>query len=83
MKGRRVVGEPLVLEPGDYGFGRLEPDADEHWYIRDPSGSLAVLCNHEIQEHDDGSITIRHPLDRVPSIETATWAGSLIVGEWS
>lgn len=68
--GRRVPDgtEPHEYEPGDYGrWG-------EYWFCRCPGEGprrlTGHLGNHEVVEHEDGTITVS------PSIlTTARWAG--------
>ena len=56
MKGRRIYPDKkgsLTLAPGDYG-----KDGEGLWWIRPPKGGSGVLADHNIVEHEDGTITI-------------------------
>ena len=67
------------LAPGDYGKG-----ADGVWLARPPGISLGSLENHEVVEHEDGTITVS------PSIKVTQptadgvlrWHGYLKRGVW-
>lgn len=81
MQGKRIHTEHLViLLPGEYAFmgGR--------WFAATPNGKLGDLSNHDVVEHEDGTITVS------PSIlvtgyddeknETVVWHGYLERGVW-
>lgn len=81
MQGKRIYTDhPIVLLPGEYGimYGR--------WYACTPNGKLGDLSNHEVTEHEDGTITVS------PSIlvtgydderkEKTVWHGYLERGIW-
>jgi hypothetical protein len=61
---------------GDYG---LDP-RDGCWYGRPPGGHIGCLRNHEVTEHEDGTITVS------PSIliidREGSWHGYLEHGMW-
>lgn len=76
-------------EPGDYwrqSFGETpqipQGAARGHgwqWTINDPSGSQGTLGDHDVVEHEDGTITVH------PSILNASdggWHGYLERGVW-
>jgi hypothetical protein len=77
MQGRRVYND--LFQPGDYGkVGFI-------WHARPPKGGLGNLGNHEVTEHEDGTITVS------PSIlvtshndngEKVVWHGYLEKGVW-
>lgn len=84
LQGQRIYpndeGDLVFSEPGMYG-------KDEHygvWFARPPHGSVGSLRNHEITEHEDGTITVS------PSIlitthdknEQTVWHGYLEHGVW-
>ena len=85
MIGRRVYPEENgypQLAPGDYG-----KDKDGHWWCKPPieaPGMAGLLTNHNVIEHEDGTITVS------PSIlvstrwgeMTFTWHGFLERGVW-
>lgn len=53
-QGRRVRDrEPHEYEPGDYGRWR------EMWFCRTPTGATGNLTGHEVEEHEDGTITVK------------------------
>lgn len=71
--GRRVYpeGGQLKFAPGDYGRDGLGC-----WWARPPAGHLGSLANHEVTEHEDGTITV------TPSIEGEGFHGTLERGLW-
>lgn len=74
MQGRRVYPDrkgKLELQPGDYGktTGGL-------WWVAPPRGSVKVVRADDVQEHPDGSITVRIPIKR------HNWEGVLEHGVW-
>jgi hypothetical protein len=73
MKGSRKYPY-LALEPGDYG------KLDNSWHAMTPSGLRANLANHEVVEHENGTISV------TPSILVdngrSTWHGHLTKGVW-
>ena len=83
MIGRRI-DPPFAAEggligewpqPGDFWF-----DARQGWMGVAPDGAMAGLRNHNVVEHDDGTITVQ------PSIlvgdGTTSWHGYLERGVW-
>jgi hypothetical protein len=61
IPGRRVYPNErghLVLAEGDYG-----KDLAGEWWCRPPGCSMGSLKDHEITEHEDGTVTV------TPSIE--------------
>lgn len=77
--GRRLKDEDDIYAPGDYG--RLRG----RWMARPPTGGVGDLSNHEVTEHEDGTITV------APSIlitstdgdgEKEVWHGYLERGAW-
>lgn len=75
MQGRRVYfepGHPFGFAPGDYGR-----DDTGRWWVRPPRGSMGYLDDHQVVEHDDGTITVS------PSILLPDqWHGYLERGVW-
>ena len=68
MKGRRVYPNDtgdLPLGPGDYG-----KNPEGLWRCVTPNGHWGHLGNHEVTEHDDGTITVN------PSILVSTEASA-------
>lgn len=84
-QGRRMpdvpIGEVLRISPGDYA--RRESADGWEWRVRAPNGSGGYLGDeHEVEEHDDRTITV------TPSILTSagprfpSWHGYLKRGVW-
>lgn len=73
MQGRRLPdgGHPLMSE-GDYWR-----DDDGMWWVRPPNSGAGTIEDHEVTEHEDGTITVE------PSIDAGTWHGFLRRGTWS
>ena len=82
MIGARIYPDAegrLRLAEGDYGKG-----ADGIWYARPPGVPMRSIENHEVTEHEDGTITVS------PSILVTTeendcrieWHGYLRRGVW-
>jgi hypothetical protein len=62
----------LFLAEGDYGR-----DSDGTWMVRPPRSGAGMLDEGwQVTEHDDGTISA------TPSIDTGTWHGFLVHGEW-
>jgi hypothetical protein len=73
MTGRRLPdgGNP-AFAPGDYWR-----DGDGVWWVRPPQGHMGPLTDHEVIEHEDGTITVS------PSIDSpGEWHGYLERGLW-
>lgn len=72
-KGTRVYGR-VPTEPGEYG------DWGGHWWGKPPVRGCpaGMLCDHEVTEHDDGTITV-NPSILMPS----RYHGWLRRGEWT
>ncbi len=74
--GRRVPDcEPHLLKVAEY------TKHNEIWYARAPSGLVANLANHQVQEHDDGTISVT-PSILVTISGNGTWHGYLERGVW-
>ncbi len=74
MIGRRIYPDEsgrMSFGPGDYGR-----DLSGLWHVRPPEGLLGILVDHEVTEHDDGTITVS------PSIVGPDWHGYLERGIW-
>lgn len=75
---RRVTKAPYQLEPGEY------TKAEDGWWARTPTAPtlLASLKNHQVEEHEDGTITVSPSiLVEVPGT-TLRWHGYLKDGNW-
>lgn len=80
MNGKRVEPDAegkLWLQPGEYG----KNPADGNWYARTPNGHHGNLADHEVTEHDDGTITV-HPSILVSDGSGELWHGYLTKGTW-
>lgn len=70
--------QPVDLRPGDY-WKVVHNAGDGEWHAHVPSGETGSLGGHEVEEHEDGSITVS------PSILVTgqrTWHGYLERGVW-
>ncbi len=84
-QGRRVdVGDEWRdSRPGDYckvpeDEGIRRKDGQPVWYLRDPRGDVGALMTHTVEEHDDGTITVKPSIDNPPH----GWHGFLERGVW-
>ncbi len=85
MIGKRVyfkLGDNFVLEPGQYA----KHPKSNIWYACTPNNHTSNLGNHQVTEHDDGSITVS-PSILVTRMYTAKaneelWHGFLEKGVW-
>jgi hypothetical protein len=85
MIGRRIYPDEkgsLALRPGDYG-----KDKHGEWIARTPNGLTGSLKNHEVMEHEDGTITVSPSIlvsggDYPDSKDEITWHGYLEKGMW-
>lgn len=76
MIGRRVY-DTDVFAPGEYG----RHPVDGHWYACTPNGHLGNLSQHEVHEHEDGTISVS-PSILVSIPATELWHGYLERGVW-
>jgi len=87
MKGRRVYpndDDSFKLERGDYMFCR------GRWYARVPDSrtndmDLSDLSNHQVTEHEDGTITVSPSIlhhGNTPDWQKVEWHGFLEHGIW-
>ncbi len=80
MKGRRIYPEKgEAFQPSDYGI------EDGVWHCRtpDPNIGLGSLANHEVIEHEDGTITVSPSIIvGYPDGDKTSWHGFLRRGEW-
>ncbi len=77
-EGRRVYLKDgaLRLAEGEYG-----KDERGVWMARPPRMHMGDLSNHEVTEHDDGTITVSPSIVIVESDENG-WHGYLERGVW-
>lgn len=52
MQGRRRDDPEGLMQPGDYG--RIAGT----WHCCTPNGHMGNLAQHEVTEHEDGTITV-------------------------
>ncbi len=82
-QGRRVYPDDeghLLLAEGDYGKNPL----DGVWYARPPGFHMGSLKNHDVEEHEDGTITVT-PSILITSYDNdceIKWHGWLQGGMW-
>ena len=80
MTGERIpdgkAGDQHRWKPGDYG--RI----DGHWWIRPPRGSMGNIDNHEVSEHEDGTITVSPSILLESMDGSVIWHGYLERGVW-
>lgn len=80
----RVEWTGGILANGDYAHysGRI-------WHAMTPNGLLADLREHEVEEHEDGTITVRPSILATqtrggkPFDDATTYHGFLKRGVWS
>jgi hypothetical protein len=75
MIGRRVLDDG-PFAPGDYG------QVNGVWHARGPRGHLASLEEHEVTEHEDGTISVTPSLLLVGEDNEIVWHGWLERGVW-
>lgn len=91
MQGRRIFEDAEGWmprgEPGDYIFSKRSGT----WYCTTPNGANGALGNHEVVEHEDGTITVSpsilvHPHWTVNEdgerYQHPGWHGYLRQGRW-
>lgn len=77
MQGRRVYTEDLIeFQPGDYGF------VGGNWFCCVPDGRLGNLSNHQVIEHEDGTITVSPSILVWAGGKDGQWHGYLEHGVW-
>jgi len=65
------------VRAGEYGIHPL----NDQWYARTPNGYLGCLSEHEVIEHEDGTITV-NPSILVADEKRTLWHGYLEKGIW-
>jgi hypothetical protein len=87
MQGTRVEDNSAwydieVTPPGSYG--RTKMDDEWVWRCRTPNGMGGLLSEHDVIEHDDGTITVSPSIlvNRAHRTEPKTWHGYLERGVW-
>lgn len=81
MTGRRVeTWEELFATPGGYMRGEREAGT-AYWHVKTPNGHLGNLAAHDVEEHEDGTITVS-PSILVSDHTGELWHGYLERGVW-
>ena len=78
MNGRRIYSEriyPDNVQPGDYWR------CDDVWYCETPNGHTGSLLQHDVTEHENGTITVT-PSILVERGDQQVYHGFLNRGEW-
>ncbi len=73
-QGKRIYN-PNSFRPSEYGM------INGIWYACTPNGHLGNLKNHEVVEHEDGTITVS-PSILVGQGDVDVWHGYLEHGVW-
>jgi len=80
MQGERqdLTEDYIVMEMGEYG-----KDKDGVWFMRvpEPGFGMGSLRNHEVTEHEDGTITVS-PSILCTGHHDKQWHGYLECGVW-
>lgn len=75
MNGQRIEYDGVgIPDPGTYWKRNYA------WYGMTPTGRMANLTNHEVVEHDDGTITVSPSI--LVSNNDESWHGYLERGVW-
>lgn len=78
--GRRIYANeggwlaPMI--PGDYGI------YDGRWYGKTPNGYSCGMANHQVTEHEDGTITVSPSIKVSIGTDREVWHGYLERGTW-
>jgi hypothetical protein len=83
---KECLGKPLQAQPGDYWDYVPQSTSKKQWAGRCPNGLYCNLAAHQIQEHEDGTITVS-PSILVKGHATRAgndqvWHGYLEKGTW-
>lgn len=59
LQGRRIYTDIdwPEAQPGDYWKPKDRPEGE--WWFRDPFGTCGRVTLHSVEEHEDGTITVR------------------------
>lgn len=80
MQGKRHdFGKIVNLEMGEYG-----KDVDGNWWARVPAPgySTGMLSDHQVTEHEDGTITVSPSILMEGHGNKPAWHGYLERGVW-
>lgn len=81
MQGKRITNdENNLVEPGDYWYNK----SAELWQGCTPNGMYVNLRNHEVVEHEDGTITVSPSIlaTQARASGKKEWHGYLERGIW-
>ena len=86
VKGRRLsdasIYSGVSFAPGDY----MRDPLTETWWVKPPHGGrLGELREHQVQEHQDGTITVSPSILQGPGanpVKQPGWHGYLRAGVW-
>lgn len=67
----------------DGGYCPVVSDGKQTWMVRTPNGHYGNLANHEVVEHEDGTITVTPSILISNPQEGELYHGFLTKGEWS
>jgi hypothetical protein len=82
VTGKRVeTWEELFATPGGYMLAH-RGDGSTSWYVKTPNGHIGNLGAHEVEEHEDGTITVS-PSILVSDPSGKLYHGFLRRGVWS
>lgn len=81
MKGNRIykaddLETALAFTPGSYG------KVDDKWLCCTPNGMAGNLASHQVQEHEDGTITVSPSILVTGGKDSPCWHGYLERGIW-
>jgi hypothetical protein len=78
MQGKRIYPDNVVNSflPGEYG------KIGDTWFACTPDGRLGDLSNHEVTEHEDGTITVSPSILVSAGGKLGEWHGYLEHGVW-
>jgi hypothetical protein len=85
MQGTRLIKDPgeqdflwcISETPGAYGTGN-----GKDWYCTTPNGLLGNLGAHQVEEHEDGTITVRPSILVTGGGADTSYHGFLERGVW-
>ena len=80
VKGRRIYTNAeghLPLAEGDYGRER-----DGSWSVRPPGQHAGGIPDHQVEEHEDGTITVTPSIRLLDDAGVELWHGYLTKGVW-
>jgi hypothetical protein len=85
MKATRVenIGALFGADGVDGGYCPVLSDGVRTWMVRTPNGHLGNLGNHDVTEHEDGTITVSPSIVVSNPQEGELYHGFLREGVWS